>query len=168
MAISVSTERTQVSKYLLQYILKIVRGFTLSCFSAGLGCMPTRTFLGSCSCVSSADTMWDGWSYTATALLSSVFLKGPPKQVSGQLKPAKSHTHWVSWPKKSWEPSGNQELILEWFVESFNASYFTSHGLTMCLFLFSILCDLSSFVQCWWVCWYLQWKYQHCCVTRCL
>lgn len=153
MAILVSTERTQVSKWLFQYTLKIVRGFIFNCFSAGLGCMPRRTFLGSCDCVSSEDTVQDSWSCTATALLPSVFLQGEPKQQSGQLKPAKSHSHWVSRPKKSWESSGNQELILEWFVNSFSAYYFISHGVTMCLFLFSILCDLSSLMQYWWVCW---------------
>lgn len=50
--------------------------------------------------------------------------------------------------------SGNQELISELLVDSFHVAhaYFTSHGVTMCLFLFSILCGLSSFVQCMWFC----------------
>lgn len=50
--------------------------------------------------------------------------------------------------------SGNQEFIREWFGDSFraaHASYFTSHGVTQGLFLFSNSCVLSSFVQRWWV-----------------
>lgn len=122
--------------------------------------MPARTFLGSCGYVSFEDTVQDGW-YQLQPCFPSVFLEGQPKQVSGQLKPAKSHIHSVSWPKKSWESSGNQELILEWFLQLpislpmvWPCVYFC---LVSCV-VFLHLCNAGGFVDTFS-------KAQHCCVS---
>lgn len=106
--------------------------------------MPTRTFLGSCGCVSSEDTVQDLLrSCTATAVLPSAFFGRSTKTGVWPAQTSQVTYSLSVLTQKSWESSDNQELILEWFVDCFSDFYFTSHGVTVCLFLFSNLCGLS-------------------------